>query len=243
MCNLRIVRFVLLVLCCAGALTARAASVVTTLPVETNAWDLAHLFIIDKDTNSVFVNANDNYLQSLQKDFPQIHSLADFQGKTDFDFYPADLANRYRADDARVIAGGVPWETIEPYQPSGGATGYVYTSKTPLRDTNGVIYALRAQFYTVPDPGQTTLPVFDTAWLQANAIVIDKDTNSVFINANENFLASLRPTFPEIKTVTNLIGRDDFYFYPTNDALKYRAFRSARLRATNRSVACGLTRR
>jgi tripartite-type tricarboxylate transporter receptor subunit TctC len=217
------VRILLLAVLGIGPCILNAGGVTTILPELTNVWEQAHLFIIDKDTNSVFINANERYIESLQIDFPQIHSLADLQGKTDFDFYPTNLANQYRAGDRRVIEGGVPWETVEAYQPEGGAAGYVFTSKTPLRDTNGVVYALRILFYSIPEPGQTTLPVFDTPWLQANAITIDKDTNSVFLNANELFLASLRRSFPTIKTVTNLIGRDDFYFYPPDLAEKFGA--------------------
>lgn len=49
----------------------------------------------------------------------------------------------------------------------------------------------------------TTLPILTNVWEQAHILIIDKDTNSVFLNANETFLATLRPSFPDIKTVTN----------------------------------------
>jgi len=208
---------------CLGTAVRETAGAATILPELTNVWEQAHLFIIDKDTNSVFINGNERFIESLRADFPQIRTVADLIGKTDFDFYPAGLADTYRADDQRVIAGGVPWEVVERYQPVGGAASFVFTSKTPLRDDAGRIYALRIMFYSIPEPGQTTLPVFGTDWLRANAIAIDKDTNSVFLNANEVFLATLRPTFPNLKTVTNLIGRNDYYFYPTDLAEKFRA--------------------
>lgn len=208
---------------CLGTAVLETAGASTILPELTNVWEQTHLFILDKDTNSVFINANERFIESLRADFPQIRTVADLVGKTDFDFYPTDLANTYRADDQRVMAGGVPWEVVERYQPVGGAASFVFTSKTPLRDDAGRIYALRIMFYSIPEPGQTTLPVFGTDWLRANAIAIDKDTNSVFLNANEVFLATLRPTFPNLKTVTNLIGRDDYYFYPIDLAEKFRA--------------------
>lgn len=217
------VRTLLFAAFCLGTAVWEAAGATTILPELTNVWEQAHLFILDKDTNSVFINANERFIDSLRADFPQIRTVADLIGKTDFDFYPADLANTYRADDQRVIAGGVPWEVVERYQPMGGAATFVFTSKTPLRDDAGRIYALRIMFYPIPEPGQTTLPVFGSDWLRANAIAIDKDTNSVFLNANETFLATLRPSFPNLKTVTNLIGRDDYYFYPADLAEKFRA--------------------
>jgi two-component system sensor histidine kinase/response regulator len=144
-------------------------------------------------------------------------------GKSDFYFYPTNLAEKYRADDQAVIQAGVPWEAIEENQPEGGVKSYVYVSKTPLRNQDGNIFALRILYYPIPGRPDTTLPVFTNEWVAAHAIVIDKDTNSVFVNANEAFLKTLRPTFPGIVTVTNLIGRDDNYFYPAYLAEKFRA--------------------
>jgi hypothetical protein len=171
----------------------------------------------------VFINANERFLDTLRPNFPNLHTVQDLIGKTDFDFYSSDLATAYRADDQRSISGGVEVQVVERYEPVGASATFVLTTKTPLRDTNGQIYALRIMFYNIPEPGQTTLPVFNTEWLRNYAISIDKDTNSIFLNANETFLATLRPSFPNILTVTNLIGRDDYYFYAPDLAEKFRA--------------------
>jgi hypothetical protein len=196
---------------------------ITVLPVLTNRWEIEHVRILDKDTNSMIVNANELYLADLRPLFPEIKTVYDLIGKSDYYFYPTHLAEKYRADDQTVIQAGVPWETIEENQPEGGVKNYVYVSKTPLRDQDGIIFALRILFYPIPGRPDTTLPVFTNEWVAAHAIVIDKDTNSLFINANEPFLKTLRPTFPDIMTVTNLIGKDDFYFYSEAMAEKFRA--------------------
>jgi len=193
----------------------------TVLPVLTNSWELAWLRIVDKDTNGFFLNANETFLKSLKPGFFQ--SPAELAGKTDFDFYPSNLAGEYRLEDSQVRDSGNDSETIELRQTIGGVPVQVLNLRTVIRDSAGHIFAVRNSFYPVPTPEQTTLPEFGTEWLRANAISIDKDTNSIFLNANENFLATLRPTFPNIKTVTNLIGRDDFYFYPAELAEKFRA--------------------
>ena len=194
----------------------------TTIPEPANAWERAHVQFIDKDTNSVFLNANALYLQSLGAAFPEIRSVTNFIGRDDFAFYPPDLAEKYRADDARVMASGQRFETIEPYS-DGGVIGYVYTEKTPLKDAGGNVFGLRARFYRIPAPNQTTIPEPANAWERANVQVIDKDIHSVFLNANSLFLSSVRSVFPEIQSVTNLIGRDDFAFYPPDLAEKFRA--------------------
>ncbi|MEI6780256.1 MAG: PAS domain-containing protein [Verrucomicrobiota bacterium] len=203
-------------------LTHPAAAWLTEIPPLTNIWELAHLRIVDKDTNGAIANANDLYRQSLQTDFPEITSLSNLVGKTDYYFYPTNQAEKFRADDARVLATGLPFETIEENQPIGGQLNYVYVSKTPLRDAQNQLYALRIQFYFIPPPNQTYIRPATNDWERTQLFIMDKDTNSVFLNGNRNYIASLQASFPQIQSVTNLIGRDDFYFYEPNEAMKYR---------------------
>ncbi|MFM1768288.1 MAG: Signal transduction histidine-protein kinase BarA [Verrucomicrobiota bacterium] len=204
----------------------------TLIPPPANRWEAEHLFILDKDTNSTFINANDLYLRSLQPAFPEIQSITNFIGRNDYAFYPEDLANKYREDDARVMASGVPLETIEEYTQD-GVRGYVFTSKTPLRNAAGVIFGLHIEFYLIPAPNQTVIPPPRNAHEAATVIIIDKDTTSTFINANDLYIRSLQAAFPEIKSVTNLIGKNDYAFYPEDLAEKYRAD-DARVLATGR---------
>ena len=178
--------------------------------------------MIDKEIGRTFLNANPLYVQSLGAAFPQVKTVEDVIWKTDFDFYPRELAEKYRADDARVMASGERFETIEQYS-EGDTLGYVYTEKTPLKDGAGKVFGLRVRFYLIPPPNQTVIPEAANAWERAHVQIIDKDTNSVFLNANPLFLSSVGSVFPEIRSVTNLIGRDDFAFYPLDLAEKFRA--------------------
>jgi len=213
----------LLFLCAALVFTAfRLCGAQTVIPDPKNKWEADHLYVIDKDIGSVFLNANALYVQSLGAAFPQVKTVEDVIGKTDFDFYPKELAEKYRADDVRVMASGERFETIEQYS-EGGVLGYVYTEKTPLKDGTGRVFGLRVRFYLIPAPNQTVIPEPANAWERAHVQIIDKDTNSVFLNANPLFLSSVGSVFPEIRSVTNLIGRDDFAFYPLDLAEKFRA--------------------
>ena len=64
-------------------------------------------------------------------------------GKTDFDFYPPDLAARYHADDLAVIATGQAIvNREEPITPASGQAGWVSTTKVPLRDPQGRVIGL-----------------------------------------------------------------------------------------------------
>ncbi|MBW2652253.1 MAG: PAS domain-containing protein, partial [Deltaproteobacteria bacterium] len=62
--------------------------------------------IFYKDKNSVYVSCNNNYARDLKINPDEI------TGKTDCDFHPIELAEKYRADDKRIMESGNT-ETIE----------------------------------------------------------------------------------------------------------------------------------
>lgn len=76
-------------------------------------------------------------------------SLEDLLGKTDFDFFPATLAEKYQQDDRKVLQTGEAYETVEEHQPPGGSKIYVQVVKTPLREADGRIIGLQAIFWDI----------------------------------------------------------------------------------------------
>jgi ABC-type proline/glycine betaine transport system substrate-binding protein/ABC-type branched-subunit amino acid transport system substrate-binding protein len=120
------------------------------IPAPANTWAASNLFVLDKDTNGVFLDANLRYVQSLQPLFPEIQSVTNLIGHDDFYFYPAALAEKFRADDQNVLAGGVPFTTVEANEPVGGVRTIVRVTKIPLRDEIGRVIGLRAVWYTQP---------------------------------------------------------------------------------------------
>ena len=70
-------------------------------------------------------------------------SIDEIIGKTDFDYYPAELAEQYSADDEAVMRSGQPLiNREEPAVASDGSWGYILTSKVPLRDNQGNVIGL-----------------------------------------------------------------------------------------------------
>ncbi len=69
-----------------------------------------------KDRNSVFLAVSPSLARDLdlQPD--------DFVGRTDFDFYPADVAEKYRGDDRRIMDSGLAEELDETYVTKGRQT-------------------------------------------------------------------------------------------------------------------------
>ncbi|MDO9034657.1 MAG: PAS domain S-box protein [Methanoregula sp.] len=83
-----------------------------------------------KDKNSIYISCNRNYANDLKIQPEEI------AGKNDYDFYPHELADKYRADDKRLIASGRTDEIIEEYELD-GKKYWVNTVKTPLKDAIG----------------------------------------------------------------------------------------------------------
>ena len=99
--------------------------------------------IFRKNLQLHFTFGNQKFCETLGR------PLEEIVGKTDFDFFPADLAEKYQRDDRRVLATGQPYETVEENQPPGGGKIYVQVVKTPLRGPDGQIIGLQAIFWDI----------------------------------------------------------------------------------------------
>ncbi|HEY5914029.1 MAG TPA: SpoIIE family protein phosphatase [Verrucomicrobiae bacterium] len=108
-------------------------SLVETLPQNIFRKNLEHRFTF----------ANQQFCRSLGR------PLEEIVDKTDFDFFPPDLARKYQADDQRVIDTGQPYETVEEHRPPGQETIYVQVVKTPIRGTDGSIIGLQGIYWDI----------------------------------------------------------------------------------------------
>jgi PAS domain S-box-containing protein len=88
--------------------------------------------IFIKNRKSVYVTCNDNF--ALDNNVQS----GDVAGKTDYDYYPRLLADKYREDDARIMLSGITEEIEEPYIKR-GEKRWVCTVKSPVRDEEGTI--------------------------------------------------------------------------------------------------------
>ncbi|GAF96456.1 unnamed protein product, partial [marine sediment metagenome] len=97
-----------------------------------------------KDKNSVYVFCNDN----LARDF-KIKS-EEITGKTDYDLVPKELAEKYRADDKRIIESGET-KAIEEKYIQEGEERIIHTVKTPVKDEQGNIIGVLGIFWDITD--------------------------------------------------------------------------------------------
>ncbi|NMC19459.1 MAG: PAS domain-containing protein, partial [Thermogutta sp.] len=109
-------------------------SLVENLPVH----------VLRKNREGRFTFANSSFCRLLGR------PLGEILGKTDFDFYPPDLASKYRRDDRRVMESGRLFEDIEQYERD-GALRYVQVMKSPVRDAAGDVVGVQAVFWDVTD--------------------------------------------------------------------------------------------
>jgi len=104
--------------------------------------------IFTKDKRSGYVSCNENYARDLGIRPEEI------VGKTDFDFFPKELADNYRADDMRLMESGET-EGIEEQYIHGGEKAWIYTVKTPIRDKAGNTVGILGVFSDITDRKRT----------------------------------------------------------------------------------------
>lgn len=95
--------------------------------------------IYAKDRQSRFIFANKAVAFYMGASTPE-----EMIGKTDFDFYPAEIASQYFAVEQELISSGQPLIAYEQLVPnlSTGETGWLQTTKVHLRDRNGNIIGI-----------------------------------------------------------------------------------------------------
>lgn len=101
--------------------------------------------IFRKNLNEQFTFANQRFCQTLGR------PLNEIIGRTDFDFFPAEMAAKFQKDDQIIMETGKLFETVEENKPPGGETLYVNVVKTPLHDAQGRIIGLQGIFWDITE--------------------------------------------------------------------------------------------
>ncbi len=96
-----------------------------------------------KDRQGRFTFANRPFCAELDL------SLDELVGKTDKDLYPPAMAEKYMADDRRVMESGQVFEAVEEHIGSDGGTSYVSVLKVPLRDSGQEVIGMQGIFWDV----------------------------------------------------------------------------------------------
>lgn len=98
-----------------------------------------------KDRAGRFTFANGRYCEGMNR------TLDEIVGKTDFDFHPAELAEKYRRDDRQVVETGEILDTVEEHRTLDGPPTFVHVVKSPIRNPHGQVIGAQIMFWDVTD--------------------------------------------------------------------------------------------
>ena len=101
--------------------------------------------IFRKDRAGRFTFGNARFCTELRR------PLEEIIGKTDFDFFPRELAEKYQRDDHRAMETGAPFETVEEHHTPDRGKTYVQVVKTPLYDALGNVIGVQGMFWDVTE--------------------------------------------------------------------------------------------
>lgn len=100
--------------------------------------------IFIKTRDLIYVSCNDNFARDVGLKPEEI------QGKTDYELFPKELADKYRLDDKRIMDNVHPEEIDEHFTHEGKDT-IVHTIKTPIKDSSGKVVGIIGIYWDVTE--------------------------------------------------------------------------------------------
>ncbi|GAB4434061.1 MAG: hypothetical protein Kow00120_00190 [Anaerolineae bacterium] len=172
-----------------------------------------------KDTESRFLLINDIHARLLGE-----ARIEDTLGKTDYDYYPREMADGFRADDLRVIQSGEPVTHEERALGADGEEVWILTTKAPFRDASGNVIGLVGIGRDLTERKRAEEALANERNLLRTLIdtlpdvIYAKDAESRFVMGNMALTTQLGA--PSLDAV---IGKTDFDFHPRELAEQYFA--------------------
>jgi PAS domain S-box-containing protein len=176
-----------------------------------------------KDLAGRFIFANGRFCESLGRSLDQVI------GKTDFDFFPRELAEKYQQDDRRVHETATPYATSEDHLTTRGEKLFVDVVKSPIFDATGKVIGTQGIFWDVTERklSEEQLSKAQEALRESEALyhslvetlpcnVWRKDLEGRFTFANQRFCEHLGLSLDQ------LLGKTNFDLPQPALAEKYR---------------------
>ncbi|HEY2931032.1 MAG TPA: PAS domain S-box protein [Acidobacteriota bacterium] len=160
-----------------------------------------------KDKQSVFVSANEAFARDLGKKPEEVI------GKTDFDLFRTDVAERYRSDDLRIMSTRRP-ETIEESSVFQGQSRYLEIVKAPVISDDGEVLGVLGLYTDITErKGQEAelaeqRYLMDTLMENAPDKIYFKDSESRFLRVSK----ALANAFG-LKHPSEALGKTDYDFF------------------------------
>ncbi|MFN3189556.1 MAG: PAS domain-containing protein [Aureliella sp.] len=108
---------------------------------------LEHLpvHVVQKDKDGRFLFATQSFCELISR------HLDELIGKTDFEIFPKKTAQKFTADDQRVMTTGRTFNDVERAELPGGEIGYMQVRKAPLRDPEGQVVGVQGIFWDITE--------------------------------------------------------------------------------------------
>jgi PAS domain S-box-containing protein len=164
-----------------------------------------------KDTARRFLVANPEVARVMGAKFPE-----ELLGKTDFDFYPKDLAQRYHEDETRILQSGEAMiNREEPSRTADGPERWFLTTKVPLRDRSGAVAGLVGICHDITPRKEAE----EALARERNLLrtLIDLIPDRIYLkDAKSRFLLGNRALVQRLGADSHddIVGKTDFDFYP-----------------------------
>jgi len=166
--------------------------------------------IYRKDTQGKFTFGNKHFCNFMGM------SLDQLVGKSDFDFFSLELAEKYRRDDWHVLETGEPVAVVEDVQHPGKERMIIQTVKTPLYDASGRIVGLQGMFYDITKQREMEENVRSSEALYHSLVetipqnIFRKDLQGRYTFVNRQFCKTLGKTKEEVigKTIADFLPAD-----------------------------------
>ena len=154
-----------------------------------------------------------------------LRSQEEINGKTDFDFFPKELAEGYFRSEQEIVQTGKPLINHEEFATyPDGSHKWKLTTKVPLRDQSNKIIGIVGINRDITQRKKAEKELYNAN--QMLQLVFDnipqrifwKDTNSKFLGCNKSFALDAGFSSP-----ADLIGKDDYSMSWKDTAELYRA--------------------
>jgi PAS domain S-box-containing protein len=169
--------------------------------------------IFRKDVCGRFTFANKRFCEGVGK------TLDEIKGKTDFDVFPVELAQKYQRDDQRIFCTGRVLDTVEANQNPDGSKIYVHVVKTPIKNQEGEIIGIQGIYWDVTARKKIEEELAyerDLLRMLLENIpdhIYFKDSQSRFLKVSRGMA-----TLFGLKTTDEAIGKSDFDFFAEDHA-------------------------
>jgi phosphoserine phosphatase RsbU/P len=163
--------------------------------------------IYRKDTQGKFTFANQLFCDFMGA------SLEELVGKSDFDFFPQELAEKYRRDEWRVLETGQPVTVVEEVYGEGKERIIIQTVKTPLYEASGRIIGLQGMFWDITKQRKMEDDLLTSEALYHSLVetipqnIFRKDLEGRYTFANRQFCKTLGKPKEEVlgKTIADFL--------------------------------------